>query len=420
MINDINTSIDKLQILVEQSRYLDAINLTKQYLESDIENPIYYGILTICYIWIWDIKAWEQSIKRALEISADDYYYIYLLWIIHFNKNDYKKSKALFIKSLEINPNFVDSISSLADIYIIKHKYSSALAEIKKWLLLEPNSEDLLQSKAVVLFALWKKDEAILIMKDLIRDNPEWRSLFWILWDFEMKKNNFSKAWELFNEALIGNPNCEISKNWLLQIYRFSNPLYKLHFYLWNTFPLLFWNFLKFVILSVSILLISSLINNTFYSLCFVILFWIFFIRVILWWSTIATGFILSEKDLQNLVLSKEYKYINFNLLSFTFIVLYAWSLSIYFKTSILALFWFFVILSMRVMQKHVFKYRLKHKKNNILRIYSMSLTSLVILFLALINIKYINFSEMIILKAAVVFIIIYSFFFAIARYIKN
>lgn len=410
----------KIHFLIDKRKFKEAEKLIKEYISKDFDSYLWYEMLWRCFLNSWNFKKAKKAIEKSLEIEPNNAYSLHILGVIFFNESNFKKAKKYFLESLEKDPFFVGSINFISELYIKDKKYKLALKEVDRWLAIDPNDESLLKTKSLVLFNLWREDEAKTIMQDLIWYNPEWDSLFWELWNLEMKSMNFNKASELFIEWLRINPHCETSKQWLLEIYKLSNPLYKASFYLWEKIPSLFdsrVNYFFILIFWNQALRLLSKNNLDILYYLFLIPFCVYVFLKFFWsWIIFFVNFLINTDDLPFLVLSKEFNYLTFNSISLPWIIFYSLFLTILFKMPMLLVFWFCTALWVKTFQIKVFKYWVKNKKKNYLKFYSVILTLSSILSLIFVNLNYSNINDDIILYYLWIFTIFYAWFFWLSQ----
>ncbi len=92
---------------------------------------------------------------------------IFLARIYAWDKN-YDSSRLLLAKVLEKQPSYIDASLALADVEFWTENYKGSLQVLEIGLTYNPASRDLLTGKARVLIVLNRKDEARLILKNLL------------------------------------------------------------------------------------------------------------------------------------------------------------------------------------------------------------------------------------------------------------
>jgi tetratricopeptide (TPR) repeat protein len=94
----------------------------------------------------------------------------------HYLRNEhFQKSKSFFSKAIEISPGQANPYDSMGDYYVALAKYDSALICYENALKKNPKFAASKFNKGKMLEKLNRKQEAITVYKELLRENPESR-----------------------------------------------------------------------------------------------------------------------------------------------------------------------------------------------------------------------------------------------------
>ncbi len=258
-IGDIDTSIIALKkiLFVEKNNlsYLSQLyklllgkNLIDEALEKislilEIDNKNYDALRDKSYIYFLknDYLEAKKYIDKISSLKDDDYFGYNIKGLIYFKNNFLEEARNFFNLSIKINNMYIDSYNNLGtcllelekldeakkvfdSAYNIDNKNLSTLINLanvlslqdnivdavnyyNKALNLEPNNHEIISNLAICYFRDNKEKEAKIFYDRALKINPYDYKLMYAYCTLQLKLNNFSKAWELFDSRLLIEKN---------------------------------------------------------------------------------------------------------------------------------------------------------------------------------------------------------------------
>jgi len=120
-------SLNRLNLLFNNSSYLKTIKLGEQLIKSKTENPEIYYITGISYLNVNKFKEAEDKIKKAYLIDNKNIKYINSYAHIFVKNNNSAKAINLYKKTLQIDSLNFNALNSLSKLYINNNKYKDAI-----------------------------------------------------------------------------------------------------------------------------------------------------------------------------------------------------------------------------------------------------------------------------------------------------
>jgi tetratricopeptide (TPR) repeat protein len=204
-----NKKSEKINILIDLSRYTQAIELLKDELASDPDN--YRSHLEIAYCELQENKFEEAEAECAEAIMLDPVNSLAysILALIGILANDLVKAKENIEIALSLEPENASHYSLLSKILIIEDNYPAALEAAEKGLELEPDHSSCLEYKAESYLFSEQYDLALKAMNLSLEQDPENANTLMKCGLIFYFQRNYSKAVVYFNEAIRINPDNE-------------------------------------------------------------------------------------------------------------------------------------------------------------------------------------------------------------------
>lgn len=188
-IGDISSSIEAYHNALDKNpdNYSACYNLALAYIDNgDNERALsfarrclflkdddesLYGILSSLYEKFGDYEEAVKSLEKAISLNPDNYVYYYNAAVLSGMVRDYDKSIYYYLKTIEKNPNHIESYVNLANA-IKKNDSNKAIEYLIKAYKINPKEENLLLSLAQSYKDIYKNDESIKILNELLNNNP--------------------------------------------------------------------------------------------------------------------------------------------------------------------------------------------------------------------------------------------------------
>ena len=258
-VGDIDTSINALKKILfidkNNTSYLSQIYkllLAKGSLDQalqkinsllEIDNKNYDALRDKSYIYFLkkDYIEAKKYIENISNLKDDDYFGYNIKGLIYLKNNSFEKARYFFNTSLKINDQYIDSYNNLGacllelekldeakkvfdSAYCIDKKNVSTLINLgnvlslqdniveavnyyNEALKLEPNNQEILSNLAICYCRESKEKEAKIFYDKALKINPYDYKLMYAYCTLQLKLNNFSSSWNLFDSRLLIEKN---------------------------------------------------------------------------------------------------------------------------------------------------------------------------------------------------------------------
>ena len=223
--NLIDEAIDKINIILEiDSKNYDALRdksyiyflkndyvKAKQYIDkiSNINDRDYFGynIKGLIYLKNNFIEEAKDFFSLAININTlyVDSYNNLGTCLIELEKLD--EAKKVFNTAYFIDNKNVSTLINLANVLSLEDNILEAVKYYNEALNLDPNNHEILSNLAICYCRDSKEKEAKMFYDKALKINPNDYKLMYAYCTLQLKLNNFSKSWELFDSRLLIEKN---------------------------------------------------------------------------------------------------------------------------------------------------------------------------------------------------------------------
>ena len=206
-MNNLESHIERANLLLEQGRYKDAEKYIRQVLEKEPENDYALSMLSRCYLNSGQYDKGIEVIQQAIAFDPEQSYYYYLLGFGYYQQDLHLPAIDHVRKAITINPYNSEYFGLLGSIYLDEKDYSEALQAANDGLAIDAENITCLNIRSRALNKLKRTAEAIDTMQDSLSKDPD-NELTHVTvgWNY-FEKGNHKKANHHFREALRINPN---------------------------------------------------------------------------------------------------------------------------------------------------------------------------------------------------------------------
>ncbi len=226
--------IDKVEILINQKRYVEAQKLIVELLKEDASDIFLHEKLVLVNLKQDKIDQANTAVEHAIGLSPNNAYLFYLKCRICIEKDNLKDAEIYINKAIEIEPYSADYVAQLANIKFHVKQFEISLEIANRALQLEPDNLLALNTRSSALSKLNQKDESYNTIQGALREDPNnaytHANFGWNL----LENGDPNKALEHFKESLTINPNFEYAQSGMLEAIKAKNPIYR--FFLKYTF----------------------------------------------------------------------------------------------------------------------------------------------------------------------------------------
>lgn len=215
----------KIHILLDQSRYTDAEAAIREELNSSIEDPYLFFLLSIALLNQEKPREGETAAREAISLDPD--FPLAFLMVSRCLLAQSKKREALeaIEEAIQMDPEDAVFHCQKAQVYVDWGKYDKALKAAEEGLTIDPTHEDCRFFRSITLQRLGRSAEADAESESLLADSPD---------DYH---NHCARGWVLaqrgdkegaerhFVEALRINPDGEDARAGLTFVFRLKSPI---------------------------------------------------------------------------------------------------------------------------------------------------------------------------------------------------
>lgn len=198
------TSIVLLYSKFQENIKQNEINKLDKYIESNLKNtdlPQVYKAKSLIYYLKGDNKNSLQEAKKAYELSPNDTYTNYLIWINQSNKDE-----SLMENSLRTNSYFIPFLISKAIEEKNKAKYDQALEIYERINKFTPKQNMINSFIGDIYLEQEKRNQAVKIFEEILTKEPQNYKANIGLGRVYQERDQNDKALEFYNKAIIINP----------------------------------------------------------------------------------------------------------------------------------------------------------------------------------------------------------------------
>jgi tetratricopeptide (TPR) repeat protein len=228
MMIDINTLLERADLLLQQGRHKDAEEYIKQVLEQEPENDEALALLARSYINSGKSDEAIETINRAIVIEPNNSFYFYLLAFAYYRKDTNGVAISNLNKAIELNPYYAEYFGLLSLIHIEEKDFELALEKANEGLALNARNITCLNARATALNKLKRTEAAFETMQDALSEDPDNEHTHTTVgWNL-LEKGRHKDATRHFMEALRIDPNYVNAKAGLKEALKSKVLPYKL------------------------------------------------------------------------------------------------------------------------------------------------------------------------------------------------
>jgi tetratricopeptide (TPR) repeat protein len=219
--------IERAKLLLEQGRTNDAIKQVRNALEQDPDDDEALALFARCQFSQQDYNGGVTTLKRAISLDLENYYYYYLLAFAYYRNGQQPLAITSLEQSISMNPYFAESYGLLAYVYRDNKDFKMALAKANEGLAVDPENITCLNVRSIAQNKLKMTDAAIETMQYALAQDPDNQFTHSTVgWNY-LEKGKHKLAAKHFREALRIDPNFNNAKEGLKESLKSKIPPYK-------------------------------------------------------------------------------------------------------------------------------------------------------------------------------------------------
>lgn len=214
-------------VLLQQSRFEDAIGELHLHLGQHTGDAIAHGLLARCFLAVDKFDEATEHAQQAIASNPEEPCGHESLARVMLARNRYTEARQAIDEALRLNPYDPDLFGLLASWNLSKQRWSDALTATNQGLELDPEHNTCLNLRAQALVMLGDKPAAAATIEGALRRNPD-DSLTHANQGWAMLHSNQPlKAAEHFRESLRLDPTNELARAGMVEALKARHWVYR-------------------------------------------------------------------------------------------------------------------------------------------------------------------------------------------------
>lgn len=201
-------SLEKVEILIAQSRYDLAYDILREYLSTDTMNYKALHLMSITCIYLDKHDEAESVLQAKLQLYPDDPYNYYLSSFLQVKRKNFRKAHEAIDHAISIVPEDSTLFSYKSNIFLHEKNYEAAALMAEKALEIDPENTQALNnlySSYQFTNQLNKADDALFRALELEPNNEVTHANLGYL---SLSKGKVEDAMQHFRNSLVIDPEC--------------------------------------------------------------------------------------------------------------------------------------------------------------------------------------------------------------------
>lgn len=221
--------ISKIQILVQQKKYVQAEQLLRELLAGDHTNADYLAMLAEINIQQDKHQAALLVVNNAIGYEPDNALLFYIRARAEIQLDRFDDAERDLKQALELDPYDADFFALLGQVKLARKQFEQALQLAEEALAIDAENLLALNTRSSALLKLNRKQESFATIEGALREDPEnaftHTNYGWGL----LEKGDHRKALEHFKEALQKDPDFSLAQSGLLEALKARSLFYRLY-----------------------------------------------------------------------------------------------------------------------------------------------------------------------------------------------
>ena len=228
-------SIERAQLLYQQSRYDLAEAELRQALGEDPGHPYGHALLALTLVLRNEMKEATKEAQEAIHLAPDYAFAHYALAKVWYQRDHFDESRTAIEEAIRLDPEDAHYRFLLGAIHFDERRWSEALQSAEEGLQLDAEHASCTNLRAMALVKLGRGGEAGDAIDAALARDPENAATHanqgWAL----LHEGKADEALPHFKESLRLNPNSAWAREGIVEALKARNPVYALmlRYFLW-------------------------------------------------------------------------------------------------------------------------------------------------------------------------------------------
>jgi tetratricopeptide (TPR) repeat protein len=221
-------SLERVQLLIQQSRYRQAEQELREILFHAPEEPLVHALLALCLSEQEQLKEALAFAHTAVTLAPDSAWCKYILATIFSRLGKLNQAREVILEAISQEPNDPDYYALLGSLFLQENRWQEALEWAEQGLSLEPEHVVCSNLRSMSLIKLGRGDAALQGLESALNQEPD-NALTHANRGWTLLENGQNEAALLaFQEALSLDPNQEWARDGLVEALKARYFIYRL------------------------------------------------------------------------------------------------------------------------------------------------------------------------------------------------
>ncbi len=226
---NIYQNLERAELLIHQGNYKKAEEELHQALQKEPTNFFALYYLAVIQYQKGDYKKALTTVENSIAQNPENATAFYLKGQICFKLDQLKEAEENALKAIELDSYHADFFALMSSIYLEKRDHAEAVNWANKGLEVDPGNLPCLNFRSAALTQSGKSEEAFQTIETALNEDPGnpfthanygWGKIY---------QGKHKEAMEHFREALRNDPQNEYAKAGLVEALKARSPLYSLY-----------------------------------------------------------------------------------------------------------------------------------------------------------------------------------------------
>lgn len=223
-----HSSFERVQLLIQQSRYRQAEQELRELLYQQPDEPLAHALLALCLAEQDKLSAALPSAHTAVALAPDSPWCRYILATVLSRQGQLKQAREVILAAIAQAPDDADYFALLGSLYLQENRWQEALDNAEQGLSLDPEHVVCSNLRSMALIKLGQGEAALQGLASALQQEPDnaltHANRGWTL----LEQGQHEAALLAFQEALSLDPNLDWAREGLVETLKARYLLYRL------------------------------------------------------------------------------------------------------------------------------------------------------------------------------------------------
>jgi tetratricopeptide (TPR) repeat protein len=223
-----STLINRAELLLEQNRPKEALDILRAVLSKDPNNIQTLALMSEAHLEMGQGKESQTLIESAIGLAPDIAPLHYIKAKVMMSQKKFDEAEKSFFNASTLDPSEADYFAIWAMVKNIRKQFTEGLELAERALELQPDNINALNARSTSLTKLGRKEESARSIEGALREDPNNAFTHANYGWSELERGSHTKAMEHFKEALKNDPTMEFAQAGMMEALKARYFLYRL------------------------------------------------------------------------------------------------------------------------------------------------------------------------------------------------